>query len=106
MMVDRVRSAEIQGLREALAQTRDLWGRTRRQRNDYINRLARARRWIETCVDPVEVGAQRKQAMLDYLDGKIHAPDLDSMPRAQSIGDTCCGECPGDTCYVDQVTGA
>jgi hypothetical protein len=23
-----------------------------------------------------------------------------------NIGDTCCGQCPGDTCYVDQVTGA
>lgn len=22
------------------------------------------------------------------------------------IGDTCCGKCPGATCYVDQVTGA
>ena len=23
-----------------------------------------------------------------------------------SIADTCCGKCPGGTCYVDQVTGA
>lgn len=23
-----------------------------------------------------------------------------------SIGDTCCGKCPGGTCYVDGVTGA
>lgn len=23
-----------------------------------------------------------------------------------SIGDTCCGRCPGGTCYVDMVTGA
>ena len=25
---------------------------------------------------------------------------------APSIGDTCCGKCPGGTCYVDGVTGA
>lgn len=25
---------------------------------------------------------------------------------SESIADTCCGKCPGDTCYVDQVTGA
>lgn len=23
-----------------------------------------------------------------------------------NIGDTCCGACPGGTCYVDQITGA
>jgi hypothetical protein len=23
-----------------------------------------------------------------------------------NIADTCCGACPGGTCYVDQVTGA
>ena len=22
-----------------------------------------------------------------------------------NIADTCCGQCPGDTCYVDQITG-
>lgn len=24
----------------------------------------------------------------------------------ENIGDTCCGNCPGASCYVDQVTGA
>lgn len=38
-------------------------------------RVARARRWIETCVDPVVVRPERKQAMLDYLDGKRDVPD-------------------------------
>jgi hypothetical protein len=39
-------------------------------------------------------------------------PDEAAMRAAEdwtenwSIGDTCCGKCPGDTCYVDQVTGA
>lgn len=23
-----------------------------------------------------------------------------------AFADTCCGKCPGDTCYVDQMTGA
>lgn len=27
-------------------------------------------------------------------------------PEPFSIGDTCCGKCPGGTCYVDQITGA
>ena len=26
-----------------------------------------------------------------------------SMPRVE---DTCCGKCSGNTCYVDQITGA
>lgn len=38
-------------------------------------RLARARRWIETCVDPITVGDGRKRAMLAYLDGADDVPD-------------------------------
>lgn len=29
-----------------------------------------------------------------------------SEPEPFRIEDTCCGKCPGDTCYVDRVTGA
>lgn len=41
-------------------------------------RIARARAWIVTCVDPSEVGFGRKQAMLDYLDGGTSPGDISS----------------------------
>ena len=34
-----------------------------------------------------------------------HAPDADR-EAVPNIGNTCCGKCPGGTCYVDGVTGA
>lgn len=44
--------------------------------------VERARRWIETCVDPVAVGPARKQAMLDYLDDPwATPPNFDTLPR-------------------------
>lgn len=39
-------------------------------------------------------------AYIDYV--KLHPPQIDP----PSFADTCCGKCPGDTCYVDQMTGA
>jgi hypothetical protein len=30
-------------------------------------------------------------------------PPADDYPT--NIGDTCCGKCPGATCYVDYLTG-
>lgn len=45
-------------------------------------KVIRARKWIETCVDPVAVGPARKQAMLDYLAGTRDVPDdLTEIPR-------------------------
>lgn len=26
--------------------------------------------------------------------------------QVHRIEETCCGQCPGDSCYVDQATGA
>jgi hypothetical protein len=47
-------------------------------------RLTRARQWIETCVDPVVVGVERKAAMLAYLDGDDDVPeDLADVPVAK-----------------------
>lgn len=43
--------------------------------SDAERRIARARQWIETCVDPVAVGPARKAAMLAYLDGDDAVPD-------------------------------
>ena len=31
---------------------------------------------------------------------------MDDAERNVRIEDTCCGKCTGNTCYVDQVTGA
>ena len=31
---------------------------------------------------------------------------VDEPDPLPNIGDTCCGKCPGATCYVDQITGA
>lgn len=33
----------------------------------------------------------------------VGGPGAEALPN---IGDTCCGKCPGGTCYVDGVTGA
>ena len=33
-----------------------------------------------------------------------YSPDIDD--PIPSIDQTCCGKCPGATCYVDQITGA
>lgn len=52
-----------------------------------LERLAQARHWVETCVDPVAIGPMRKQAMLDYLDGKRTAPDFEAMPSATAERD-------------------
>lgn len=38
----------------------------------------------------------------DHLPSQTKAGNV----AVASIADTCCGKCPGDTCYVDQVTGA
>lgn len=37
-----------------------------------------------------------------YGEGFRTKPEPEPMPN---IGDTCCGKCPGATCYVDQITG-
>jgi hypothetical protein len=71
-----------------------------------------------------EAGTRELRAALDWLADQMRAetgsdgwaesalievrrdaptPDEAGAPN---IGDTCCGKCPGDTCYVDQVTGA
>ena len=33
-------------------------------------------------------------------------PECPAHPPPYRIEDTCCGQCPGNSCYVDQVTGA
>lgn len=50
------------------------------ERDGLLVMLAQARRWIETCIDPIAVGPMRKQAMLDYLDGKRSVPDFETIP--------------------------
>jgi hypothetical protein len=32
-------------------------------------------------------------------------PPAEHQPDAFSIADTCCGNCPGSSCYVDFLTG-
>lgn len=57
---------------QRLAQVDDNW---HKHHVWMTERLRRARRWIETCVDPIAVGPEVKQAMLDYLDGVRDVPD-------------------------------
>jgi hypothetical protein len=38
-------------------------------------------------------------------DGTIEVLAPATEPWPQSIADTCCGNCPGATCYVDFLTG-
>lgn len=50
------------------------------------------------------VGVSPLWRSVDFRPPARRAEDVDHV--APSIGDTCCGKCPGDTCYVDRVTGA
>lgn len=54
-------------------------------------------RWIHT--EDLLRATWAENARLRKL---IASPESD--PPA--FADTCCGKCPGDTCYVDQMTGA
>lgn len=36
----------------------------------------------------------------------LSMPHRQGRSSAYDIAETCCGKCPGGTCYVDQVTGA
>jgi hypothetical protein len=48
------------------------------------------------------LSAALEQALTAARKALPAAPD----PEPFRIEDTCCGKCPGATCYVDQVTGA
>lgn len=54
----------------------------------------------------LDKGSANVGVLCDPPFGRVHdfADSADDGPS--NIVDTCCGKCPGDTCYVDQVTGA
>lgn len=43
-----------------------------------------------------------RQALIERTDEHLRQIDTEYPP---SFADTCCGACPGGTCYVDQMTG-
>jgi len=75
---------------------------------DFLTGLGREDRLdslvYETAVNDGEVG-EFKTVDLEQITRLSEDVEPDTTPTF-NIADTCCGKCPGGTCYVDQITGA
>lgn len=56
--------------------------------------------FVETDLDDIVTDAGGEHFTIDETQAAYEEP------APFNIGDTCCGKCPGGTCYVDQITGA
>ncbi|AWY06019.1 hypothetical protein SEA_ROBSFEET_12 [Microbacterium phage RobsFeet] len=57
-----------------------------------------------------EADRRIEAGVVDDIVAALRAKGWTCIPPAEpdplpNIGDTCCGSCPGATCYVDQITG-
>jgi hypothetical protein len=72
----------------------------------YLHTMSRKAFHLEAREAYADAATRVDQIIIGPAMGSMLQEMDEERPEPFRIEDTCCGKCPGGTCYVDQVTGA